>query len=190
MKVDLPDDWRIHPTFYVGKVKRHLPRFIDGEDVPSDVEQCPDTPRASPAPRHDKSRHKDAETPHERSSAYPAYPPAPVAGQQTLLRQQPPPPAHATPPSVVASGSVSAPSDAGPLPSTPMGHLHLALDSCQSFKQGIVLQSCHAIPLHLPLNRSQASGHSIMQRRARLKSYQTPQHVAGDTSVRICHTTS
>ncbi|RQM30608.1 hypothetical protein B5M09_012978 [Aphanomyces astaci] len=112
MKLDLPDDWRIHPTFYVGKIKRHLPRFIDGEAAPSDGEQCP------------------------------------------------------------------------------AGHLHQALDSCQSFKHDIVLQSHHAMPLHLPLNRRQASDDGVMLRRARLKNNQTPQHVVGDVSVCICRTTS
>ncbi|RHY36398.1 hypothetical protein DYB38_010766 [Aphanomyces astaci] len=70
------------------------------------------------------------------------------------------------------------------------GHLHQALDSCQSFKHGIVLQSRHAMPLHLPLNRRQASDHGVMLRRARLKSNQTHQHVVGDVSVCICRTTS
>ncbi|RLO02747.1 hypothetical protein DYB28_013763 [Aphanomyces astaci] len=86
----------------------------------------------------------------------------------------------------------AAKSDAGPLPPTPMseGYLHQALDSCQSFKHGIVLQSRHAMPLHLPLNRRQASDHGVMLRRARLKSNQTPRHVVGDVSVCICRTTS
>ncbi|ETV70497.1 hypothetical protein H257_14152 [Aphanomyces astaci] len=70
------------------------------------------------------------------------------------------------------------------------GHLHQALDSCQSFKHGIVFQSRHTMSLHLPLNRSQASGHGVMLRRARLKSNQTPRHVMGDVRVSISHTTS
>ncbi|RHZ33496.1 hypothetical protein DYB28_006773 [Aphanomyces astaci] len=69
------------------------------------------------------------------------------------------------------------------------GHLHQAVDSFQSFKHGIVLQSRHTIPLHLPL-KTKASSHGVMLRRARLKRNQTPQQVVGDVSVCICRTTS
>ncbi|ETV83046.1 hypothetical protein H257_04789 [Aphanomyces astaci] len=56
------------------------------------------------------------------------------------------------------------------------------------FKHDIVLQSRHAMSLHLPLNRSQANNHGVMLRLARLKSFQTPQHVVGYASVRIYRT--
>ncbi|RHY18941.1 hypothetical protein DYB36_011145, partial [Aphanomyces astaci] len=189
MKLDLPDDWRIHPTFYVGKIKRHLPRFIDGEAAPSDGKQCPaGAPRAPPAPRRDVTSHV-TKTLRLFTNV--------LQRISLILLQLLQGKFHLPDPTMKVSNSSlccasnhlrphtallqvlwlrvpfqrrfsprQAMQDLCLRPQCRRGHLHQALDSCQSFMHGIVLQSRHAMPLHLPLNRRQASDHGVMLRRA------------------------